>query len=66
MQLNDRAAIISAYEANEAAARAIVPGRFLLPEDVAACIEMAAEECGVTVEAAKDALAAHWTMQGGG
>ena len=62
----DRAAIIAAYDANEAAARSIVPGRFILPEDVETCIDLAARECGVTVEQAKDALAAHWTMHGGG
>ena len=62
----DRAAIIAAYEANETAARDLIPGRFLLPEDVATCMDLAAEQCGVPIEQVRDVLSAYWRMEGGG
>lgn len=62
----DRAAIIAAYEANEAAARDLIPGRFLLPEDVATCIVLAAQQCGVSRDEASDVLAAYWRVEGSG
>ena len=62
----DRSAIIAAYEANETAARDLIPGRFLLPEDVVTCIDLAARQCGVRFEQARDVLEVHWTMRASG
>ena len=61
-----RDAILSTYEANETAARDLIPGRFLLPEDVATCVALTAEQLDLDQEAVADVLAAHWTMRASG
>lgn len=58
--MTDRAAIITAYEECEDAARKLVPGEFLLEHDVRVCVDLAAGECGVSYEEARAVLIEHW------
>jgi len=50
------AQIITEYTALERAAREMIPGKFLMPEDVLTCIDVCARRLGITVEAVKDAV----------
>ena len=50
------AQIITEYTALERAARDLIPGNFLLPDDVLTCCEVCARRLGITVDAVKDAV----------
>lgn len=60
----DRKAIREAYAENEAAMKRVVP--FMGEEDVRLCVEMAAEQCGVTYEEARSVMIDEWAMVGSG
>lgn len=60
MTPDQKAAFIADYEANEEAARQLVPGGFLLPEDVmVACVKTALKH-GIDAGKAGEILIEHW------
>ncbi len=54
----DHKAIITEYRLLETAARAMIPGKLLMQDDVLTCVDVCARRLGVTVEAVKDAVRA--------
>lgn len=54
----DKRAIIAAYE------RAETEAGGLAHADPRQCVELAAAECGVTFEAAREVLTNHWVRKG--